>query len=177
MSDTFRPKLINRTAKPFPSVSIGDSIDWKEPPPEEITERVLNSTKSGSILLFHNDLENTTEALPDILTSLRDKGYEFVTVSDLIYWEDYSIDSNGMQIPVSKSSLDITPENVEEVMAQYKDDIVASGVPMEQVLQAVEAIKAGKDIPEEILAVMADLNTKADSNSKQTTENDIITTK
>ena len=82
--------------KGFPSVSSGDSIDWKEPPPEDITERVVAGAKSGSILLFHNDLENTTEALPDILTQLRDKGYEFVTVSNLIFWEDYTIDPNGV---------------------------------------------------------------------------------
>ena len=62
-----------------------------------------------------------------------------------------------MQVPVSKSSLDITPENVEEVMAQYADDITASGLPMEQVLAAVEAIKAGGEIPEEIMAVMSQL--------------------
>lgn len=150
-----------------------DSIDWKEPSPEEITEKVLAGAKSGSILLFHNDLENTTEALPDILTQLRDQGYEFVTVSDLIFWEDYTIDSNGTQVPVSKSSLDITPENVEEVMAQYADDIAASGLPMDQVLAAVEAIKAGGEIPEEILAVIS-RNVRVET-AEATSEAPIIT--
>ena len=150
-----------------------DSVDWKEPSPEEITEKVLAGAKSGSILLFHNDLENTTEALPDILTHLRDEGYEFVTVSDLIFWEDYTIDSNGMQVPISKSSLDITPENVEEVMAQYADDIAASGLPMEQVLAAVKAIKAGGEIPEEILAVISQ-NVRVET-AEATSESPIIT--
>lgn len=150
-----------------------DSIDWKEPSPEDITDKVLAGTKSGSILLFHNDLENTTEALPDILTQLRDQGYEFVTVSDLIFWEDYTIDSNGTQVPVSKSSLDITPENVEEVMAQYADDIAASGLPMDQVLAAVEAIKAGGEIPEEILAVIS-RNVRVET-AEATSEAPIIT--
>lgn len=75
--------------------------------------------KSGSIVLFHNDLENTTEALPQILEQLSQKGYEFVPVSELIYTENYTIDPNGMQIPIVQSNAELTPENVDEVMAQY----------------------------------------------------------
>ncbi len=151
-----------RVDKGFPSVSICDSIDWKEPPPEDITERVVAGAKSGSILLFHNDLENTTEALPDILTQLRDKGYEFVTVSDLIFWEDYTIDSNGVQVPISKSSLDITSENVEQVMAQYADEIAAAGFNEEQIAKIAEAVRAGGEIPDEVLEVMAAVGISSD---------------
>ncbi len=59
-------------------------------------------------MLFHNDLENTTEALPQILTELLQKGFEFVAVEDMIYFEDYYIDNAGKQIfePVSET---ITP--------------------------------------------------------------------
>ena len=148
--------------KGFPSISNGDSIDWKEPPPEDITERVVAGAKSGSILLFHNDLENTTEALPDILTQLRDKGYEFVTVSNLIFWEDYTIDPNGVQVPVSKSSLDITSENVEQVMAQYADEIAAAGFTEAQIAKIAEAVRAGGEIPDEVLEVMAAVGIASD---------------
>ncbi len=113
--------------------------------------------KSGSILLFHNDLENTTEALPDILAQLRDKGYEFVTVSDLIYHEDYTIDSNGTQVPIGKSSLDIFPENAEEVMTQYADEIAAAGFTYEQIAAAASAIRAGGEIPEEIMSILLEI--------------------
>ena len=51
----------------IPSISSGDSIDWKEPTPEEIVKKVTGGVKSGSIVLFHNDLENTTQALPQVL--------------------------------------------------------------------------------------------------------------
>jgi len=74
-----------------------NSIDWQEPDAKTIVKRTVNGTKSGSILLFHNDLENTTEALPDVISALKDKGFNFTTVSDLIYWEDYTIDSSGKQ--------------------------------------------------------------------------------
>ena len=94
----------NPTTKPIPSISIGDSIDWEDPEPYTIYERILSKTESGSILLFHNDLENTTEALPQILTELLQKGMEFVKVEDMIYFEDYYIDNAGKQIYQPKTS-------------------------------------------------------------------------
>jgi polysaccharide deacetylase family sporulation protein PdaB len=75
-----------------------DSIDWQEPDAKTIVNRVVKGAKSGSILLFHNDLANTTEALPEVISRLREKGFEFTTVSDLIYWEDYDIDHAGRQV-------------------------------------------------------------------------------
>ncbi len=82
-----------------------DSIDWEDPDAYTIYNRILSKTQSGSILLFHNDLENTTEALPQILTELLQKGFEFVAVEDMIYTEDYYIDNTGKQIyePTSPS--------------------------------------------------------------------------
>lgn len=81
-----------------------DSIDWEDPDAYTIYDRILSKTESGSILLFHNDLENTTEALPQILTELLQKGYEFVAVEDMIYMEDYYIDNAGKQIYQPKTS-------------------------------------------------------------------------
>lgn len=82
-----------------------DSIDWQEPDAATITNRILENTKSGSILLFHNDLKNTTEALPGLLTKLKQSGFEFAKVSDLIYTKDYKIDNAGKQIQVAKPSV------------------------------------------------------------------------
>ena len=59
--------------------------------------RVTSKVQNGSIVLFHNGVENTPEALDKILEKLRKDGYEFVTVSELIYWDDYEIDHSGKQ--------------------------------------------------------------------------------
>ncbi len=117
---------------------------------------MLKGVKSGSILLFHNDLENTTEALPQILTQLKSDGYEFVPVSELIYWDNYTIDSAGKQIPDLQSSINLTPEKVEEVLAGYSDEIAAAGLNEEQLLKAAEALKGGAEIPADIAASIPD---------------------
>ena len=61
-----------------------DSLDWKELSAPEITQRVLSGVQPGSIVLFHNAALHTPEALPDIIDSLMQEGYTFVTVNDLI---------------------------------------------------------------------------------------------
>ena len=74
-----------------------DSLDWKKLSVDEMYNRVTEKVQSGSILLFHNGVENTPEALDKILTKLEKDGYEFVTVSELIYWDGYEIDLTGRQ--------------------------------------------------------------------------------
>lgn len=54
---------------------------------EGIVDYVLNHTKNGSIILLHimNDSgENAFNAIPTIVAGLRGKGYEFVTVNELL---------------------------------------------------------------------------------------------
>ncbi|MBR6407705.1 MAG: polysaccharide deacetylase family protein [Clostridia bacterium] len=77
-----------------------DSLDWKELPASEISDRVLSRVKPGSIVLFHNAAIHTPEALPTILESLQSDGYEIVPVSRLIYHSGYTIDNNGKQFCV-----------------------------------------------------------------------------
>lgn len=74
-----------------------DSLDWKDLPVEKICERVLKKVKNGSIILMHNDTKNTVAALPILIKALKEKGYTFVTVSQLIYKENYYIDFEGRQ--------------------------------------------------------------------------------
>ena len=84
-----------------------DSLDWKETATAgSICDRVTSKVKPGSIVLFHNDAENTPEALPEILKCLKDEGYEFVFISDLILKDNYEIDHTGMQCPAETESGD-----------------------------------------------------------------------
>lgn len=75
-----------------------DSLDWKLLSVEEMYSMVTSKVQNGSIVLFHNGVENTPDALDKILTKLKNDGYKSVTVSELIYWDDYEIDHAGRQI-------------------------------------------------------------------------------
>lgn len=63
-----------------------DSQDWMNKGVDTIVKRVVSKAHPGDIVLMHasDSVEQTHEALPIIIDQLREKGYEFVTVSDLL---------------------------------------------------------------------------------------------
>lgn len=67
-----------------------DPRDWSAPPVNDIVENVMKNVKPGSIVLLH-DLINpspTPGALSIIIDRLKEQGYEFDTVSELLqYYE------------------------------------------------------------------------------------------
>ncbi len=78
-----------------------DSLDWKNLSGQEIALRVINGVQSGSIILCHNNGLHTADALPVILSTLKNKGYKFVPIGELIYRENYSMRSDGRQMPAT----------------------------------------------------------------------------
>ncbi|MBQ3115454.1 MAG: polysaccharide deacetylase family protein [Clostridia bacterium] len=93
--------LLIQTAKELGLYTIQwdvDSLDWKDLSAEQISSRVLKKAKGGSIVLFHNQGLHTAEALPEIIGRLKAQGYTFVPIGELIYKENYQVDSNGTQI-------------------------------------------------------------------------------
>ena len=74
-----------------------DSLDWKDLSASDIAMRVINGVKNGSIILMHNNGLHTAEAVPIILETLKNRGYSFVPVGELILRENYYIDGTGMQ--------------------------------------------------------------------------------
>lgn len=74
-----------------------DTLDSKDLSAEQISLRVLNNVKNGSIVLMHNDGKYTLQALPLIINGLINMGYGFSTVGNLIYKDNYYIDQTGRQ--------------------------------------------------------------------------------
>ncbi len=52
--------------------------------PDRVYHRVVDSIKDGDIVLLHNGDPNILVALPRILETLSSRGYQFVTVSELM---------------------------------------------------------------------------------------------
>ncbi|MDD2430602.1 MAG: polysaccharide deacetylase family protein [Firmicutes bacterium] len=56
--------------------------DWKSPGTDVIQKRILEEAKDGSIVLLHDKLQ-TVQMLPNLIQSLKDRGFEFVTLQEL----------------------------------------------------------------------------------------------
>lgn len=74
-----------------------DTLDYSGLTGKEMWKRLENKISSGSIILSHNGTKHTAESLEMLIENINKKGYEIVTVSDLIYKENYYIDVNGTQ--------------------------------------------------------------------------------
>ena len=67
-----------------------DSLDWWGLSKEQIIKNVVPALKSGVIVLHHSsggpgeDLTGTLEALPEIIRTLKDQGYRFLTVPEVL---------------------------------------------------------------------------------------------
>ena len=83
----------------FTFIGYVDSLDWKNYGVSNIVNTVVNhkALTSGSIILMHNGAKYTAQALQDVIDGLKEKGYSFVTMSELIMKENYYIDHTGRQ--------------------------------------------------------------------------------
>ncbi|SDE87599.1 polysaccharide deacetylase family sporulation protein PdaB [Fontibacillus panacisegetis] len=72
-----------------------DSLDWKGLGKEKVKANILNAVGPGSIVLQHagggvgSNLSGSIDALPDVIQSLRAKGYHFVTLDELLHTKKY----------------------------------------------------------------------------------------
>ena len=74
-----------------------DTLDYTGITGEEMWNRLKDKIEAGDIILSHNGTKHTADSLDMLIKNIKAKGLEVVTVSDLIYKEDYSIDVNGTQ--------------------------------------------------------------------------------
>ncbi len=74
-------------------ITVGDNIDpddWHDDPrpsPEQITQSVMGQLAKGSIILLHDgggNRANTVKALPMIIEGLRSRGYQIISVHELL---------------------------------------------------------------------------------------------
>ena len=75
-----------------------DTLDYKGLTGEEMWNRLKNKLENGSIILSHNGTKHTADSLDMLIKNIKEKGYEVTTVSDLIYKDNFTINSNGTQI-------------------------------------------------------------------------------
>lgn len=60
-----------------------DTLDWKIKTTDSIVGITMSQVRDGAIILMHDIHPTSVEAVPRLIDTLRDAGYEFVTVSEL----------------------------------------------------------------------------------------------
>ena len=75
-----------------------DTLDYTGLTGEEMWKRLDKKLSSGDIILTHNGTKHTADSLDMLLKNIKQKGFDVVPVSELIYKDNYKIDSTGMQL-------------------------------------------------------------------------------
>ena len=65
-----------------------DPNDWKKPGANTVARRLIEGAHPGAILLAHDIHPGTIQATPKAIAGLKAKGYEFVTVSELLAMDE-----------------------------------------------------------------------------------------
>lgn len=78
-----------------------DPLDWKRPGVGVVSSRLIQGTSDGGILLAHDIHAPTIDAMPATIDTLLRRGYQFVTVSQLI----------AMKSEASAAHVTATPTN------------------------------------------------------------------
>ena len=81
-----------------------DTLDYTGLTGDKMWERLDNKLKNGDIILMHNGTDHTADSLEMIIKNIQKKGYEVVKTSDLIYKDNYEINSNGTQVKISNQN-------------------------------------------------------------------------
>ena len=75
-----------------------DTLDYKGLTGEQMWNRLKNKLENGAIILSHNGTKHTADSLDMLIKNIKSRGYEIITVSQLIYKDNYIINGNGTQI-------------------------------------------------------------------------------
>lgn len=68
-----------------------DTEDWKRAPAEKMRDTILKNVSDGAIILMHDTHgERVYDATAQVIDEVRAKGYEFVTVSELLGLTPYT---------------------------------------------------------------------------------------
>lgn len=101
------------SVSPYITYDVGwniDSLDWQQPGADVIEKNILKA-KSGDIILLHDgggDRSQTAEALRNALPKLKEKGYSFVTVEQLL---TYNIQTPQGELTFAESTAALESTN------------------------------------------------------------------
>ena len=70
-----------------------DTLDWQSRNADAVYNAVINDVANRAIVLNHDLYESTVDAMERIIPELISRGYQLVTISELIYYSDIEIEA------------------------------------------------------------------------------------
>jgi peptidoglycan-N-acetylglucosamine deacetylase len=61
-----------------------DTNDWRKRTTQQMVATILKETKDGSIILMHDRYQTTLDTTEAVIDALRERGFEFTTVADML---------------------------------------------------------------------------------------------
>lgn len=78
-------KKLEKELKMFPVLWTIDPLDWCSTDADCVVGRVIEKIKGNDIILLHDEYESTKIATLEIVDRLQKRGYEFVTVDEILF--------------------------------------------------------------------------------------------
>lgn len=105
--------LLGEAGYPYAIQWTIDPRDWEAPSPYIIHDRIMKEMVPGAIVVLHVNFQatNTAKALPMVIESLKQDGYTFVTVSEMLFGKDEAENDQ-------KSDTTLKPESEENPEAE-----------------------------------------------------------
>ena len=119
-----------------------DTLDWRKPGVCKVINTAVNQAKPGSIILVHDIHASTLSALEGIVTGLQTRGFQLVTVSELLQISKREAAEAAAAEAAAEAAAAITAAEsgaAEEQPAQMPVEEVSSQPVQEQVTPQEEA--------------------------------------
>ena len=108
-----------------------DTEDWRSRDAEKTKNTILSNIKDGDIVLMHALYLSTAEACKTVIPELNARGYQLVTVSELIHFRGQDVaGGNGIQYknfpPVAKETVasSVSSENLQSTTVKAADPLL-----------------------------------------------------
>lgn len=75
-----------------------DTLDWKYKDANRIYNTIMDEVKDGDIILCHDLHGTTVDAMERVIPDLIAKGYQLVTVSELLSYDNEDINAGSVYI-------------------------------------------------------------------------------
>jgi peptidoglycan/xylan/chitin deacetylase (PgdA/CDA1 family) len=91
----YNEKVLNAIDFPV-SLWTLDSHDWETENSEDIYKLVVNSAKDLDVIVMHDSSEYTVDAVRKIIPELREKGFQFVTLTQLYKYREENPEAHSI---------------------------------------------------------------------------------